>query len=68
MEQFDNGGQANRAGTARASVPIAKNQQGRPQALAAAAEEIAGNFGDRFERSGALPRKLFFDEDEVVAD
>ena len=68
MEKLDYDSETNGAGAARARVTIAENQQGRPQAFAAAAQEIAGDFGDWFERSGALSRKLFFDEDEIVAD
>jgi hypothetical protein len=56
VEKLDYGSETNGAGAARARVTIAENQQGRPQAFAAAAQKIAGDFGDWFERSGALPR------------
>jgi hypothetical protein len=68
MQQFDNSSKPNRSGAVSAGVAIAENQQSRPEALAAATKKVGGNFGDGLESRGALPRKLLFDEDEIVAD
>ena len=68
MEKFDNGGEANGAGTIFSCVGIGEKQQSGAQALAASTEEIAGDFADRLIGGGALAREFLFDEDQVVAN
>ncbi len=47
---------------------MAEQEQSGAQALAAAAEKITGDFGNRLIRSGALARKFLFHLDEVFAN
>jgi len=68
VEELNYGGQANRTGAVFAGVAVAEEKQSGTQAFAAAAEEIAGDFGDGLESNGALPRELFLNENEIVAD
>jgi len=68
MKQLDYGGETNRTGIPLAGVTAAEKEQSGTQAFAAAAEEIAGDFGYRLEGYGTLARELLLDEDEVVSD
>ena len=68
MEKLHDRRQADRTGAVCASITIAKYEQRRAQPFAAATEKIAGYFRNWFECGGTLPRKFFFDEDEIVAD
>jgi hypothetical protein len=68
MEKLNDGCQADRAGAVRARIAIAKYEQRGAQAFAAATQEVAGYFRNWFECCSTLPRKFFFDEDEIVAD
>jgi hypothetical protein len=47
---------------------VAQQQQCRAKALPSPAEEIAGDFGDRLEGTGALTREFLLDAEEVFAD
>src|SRR5229473_1970143 len=69
VQQLDHGAQANRAlAVASARVARGKQQERRAQTFAAAAQEIAGDFGNRLERSGSLPRQLLLHQNKVVPD
>jgi len=68
VDQLDDGGQADGAGTPIAAVTRREQQQSRPQALATAAEEIAGDFGNRLDGRTVLSGNLLFDEGKVVPD
>jgi len=68
MKKFDHGCEANRAAILAARIARGKEQERGTQALSAAAQQISGDFRDRWKRSLALPREFFFDENEVFAD
>jgi len=68
VQKFDNGGEADGAAIFTARVACGKEQERGTHALSTTAEQIRSNF--RHGRKGgiALPRELFLDQDEVVAD
>jgi hypothetical protein len=67
VQQFDDSREPNRTFTAAPGrVPIAQQQQCRPEPLSAAAQQIAGNLRNRLERGLALPRKFLLDLRQVV--
>jgi hypothetical protein len=68
MEKFHDRCQANRTRAAGARIAVAKYEQRGAQAFAAATQEIASDFRNWFKCGSTLPRKFFFDEDEIVAD
>jgi hypothetical protein len=67
VKKFNDGGEANCAGTIFASISIGEQEQRGTQALAASTEKIAGDFADRLVGRGALARQFLFDEDQIVA-
>ena len=71
MKEFDNGGQFDGATSVRVtsrSIAMAQQQQSGTNPLATAAQQIAGDFGNGLEGSGALARKFLLDLDEVFAN
>jgi len=68
VQKFDDRGHADRAAIFAARVACGKKQKRRTHALASATQQIRGDFRDRRKRGIALPRKLFFDQDKIVAD
>jgi len=68
VNQLDDGGQADGAGAAIAAVTRREQEQSRAQALASAAEEIAGDFGNRLDGRTVLSGNFLFDEGKVVPD
>src|SRR6185369_6465259 len=68
VEEFDDGGKSNGAAAGVACVTCGKEEQSGTQALAAATEKIAGDFGNRRKGGGALSRQFLFDQHEVVPD
>ena len=68
VQKFDDGGEPNAAAVFAARVTCGKKQERGAQALPSAAQQICGDFRDSGEGCVALPRELFLDEDEVVAD
>src|SRR5260370_341416 len=69
VQQLDHGAQPDRAlAVAQPGVARGKQQQCRAQALAAAAQKIAVDLGNRLERSARLPRKLLLYQNKGVPD
>ena len=68
MKKFYDRGEVHRALAIHAGVAVGQKQKGGAQALAAAAQQVAGDFADRLKSRRALPRKLLLDQDQVVTD
>jgi hypothetical protein len=68
VEKFDHRCEANRAAVFAACVAGGEKQKRWPQPLPSSSEQVRGDFRDRRKSSVALPRKLLFDQNEVVAD
>jgi hypothetical protein len=68
VQKFDDGGEANGAVILAARVVCGEEQKSGAQALPSPAKQIRCDFRDSGEGGVALPRELFLDEDEVVAD
>jgi len=68
VQKFDDGSEANGAAIPAARVACGEEQESGAQALPSPAEQIRSDFRDSGEGRVALPGKLLFDQDEVVAD
>jgi hypothetical protein len=68
VEKLDDRCEADSAAIFAACVAGGKKQKRWPQSFPSAAQQIRGDFRDRRKSSVALPRKLLFDQNEVVAD
>jgi hypothetical protein len=68
VQQFDDGREANGAAVFAARVTRGKEQKRGAQALPSAAEQIRSDFRDSGKGCVALPRELFLDQNEIVAD
>jgi hypothetical protein len=68
MQKLDDGGEADSAAIFAARVPGGKEQERGTHALPSSAQQILDDFRDGWEGSMALPRKLFLNQEEVVAD
>jgi hypothetical protein len=67
MNQFDHRTQANRTLSTVPGVSCGKQQQSRPEALAAALQQITRNFRYGLNRRAILERKLLLNLHQVVA-
>jgi len=68
VQKFDDRGETDGAAISAARITRGKKQERGTHALPTTAQQIGGNFGDRRKGGFGLPRKLFFDQEEVVAD
>src|SRR5713226_1446639 len=68
VQKFYDGGEADGAAILAARVACGKEQQRGTHALPAPAQQILGDLSDGRKGGIALPRKLFLDQDEIVAD
>jgi hypothetical protein len=68
VQKFDDRGKANSAAIFAARIACGKKQERGTQALPSPAQQIRGDFGDGRKGGIALPRELFFDQDEIVAN
>jgi len=68
VQELDNSGQADSAAILAASVACGKKQKGGTHALPSPAQQIRGDFRDGWKSGIALPRELFLNQDEIVAD
>jgi len=68
MDQLNDGAQPDRAASAVSCIPRREQQEGGPQALASACEQVARDFRYRLDRRAVLERKLLLDLDQVVAN
>ena len=67
VNHLHDGAQADRALAAISRRARREQQQRRPQPLAAAFAQVAGNFGDRLDGAAALRRDFALDERQIVA-
>ncbi len=68
VQEFYDGGQADRAAIGASCVARREKQKRRPQPLPTTAEQVRGDFRNRRKSSFALPREFFLDQREIVAD
>jgi hypothetical protein len=68
VQKLDDGGEADGAAVFAARVTRGKEQERGAHALPSPTQQIGGDFRDSGEGGVALPRELFFDQDEIVAD
>jgi hypothetical protein len=68
VQELNDGGEANGAAIFAARVVCRKEQERGAHALPSPAQQIRGDFRDSGEGCVALPRELFLDQDEIVAD
>ena len=68
VDQLHDSRQMYGAGTPVPGISRRQQQQSRTQALAAAAQQVAGNFRDRLAGLARLVGNFLLDEGEVVAD
>jgi hypothetical protein len=68
VDQLDDGAQANGARAPVTRISRGKQQEGRPQSLAASAQEVARNFRDRLDGRIVLERDFLLDLGKVVAN
>src|SRR5205807_9982409 len=68
VQKLNNCGETDGAVIFAARVACGKKQESGTHALPASAQQIRSDFGNRRKSGFALPRKLFFDQEEVVAN
>ena len=68
MQKLNDRRETDSAAIFAARVPCGKEQERGTHALSASAQQIRSDFGNRRKSGFALPRKLFFDQEEVVAN
>jgi len=68
VQEFDYGGELDRARPAVSGVTCGEKEERGAEAFAATTQEIGGDFGDGLEGGGALSRQLVFYEDEIISD
>jgi hypothetical protein len=67
MDELYNGAQADRTASPVSRVASRKQQQGRAQAFASAAKQVARDFRYRLDGRAVLERELLLDLDQVIA-
>jgi len=68
VQEFYDRSQADRTTIGAACVARREKQERGAQALPAASEQVRRDFRNRRKSSVALPRELFLDQNEIVAD
>lgn len=68
MQEFNDSSQADGAAIGAACMARGEKQERGAQALSPAAEQVGRDFRNRRKSSFALPRELFLDQNEIVAD
>src|SRR5437899_8657774 len=68
VQKLDDRGETDSAAIFAARVAGGKKQERGTHALPTSAQQICSNFGNRRKGGSGLPRKLFFNQEEVVAN
>src|SRR5467141_4482496 len=68
MQKFDDGREADGPAILASRIACGKEQERGAHALPSPAQQIRGDFRDGRKGGIALPRELFLDQNEVVAD
>jgi hypothetical protein len=68
VQEFYDGSQTDRAAIGASGMARREKQERGAQALSATAEQVRRNFRNGRKSSFALPRELFLDQNEIVAD